>query len=219
MNPTVKAPDERPEAQGRRPRQVVDEAFALVRQELLPFVDRHMRSNHIAGENWHSIATRFWLGAKTRDDAGNLLRVMDENWTCFGDVLDPETRIEVRALRAARKDFVHTRPFTVAQAVQSVKTAASLLRAIGAHCESAVSELLVALSLADAGRDLSRIAAQVGGPARTHHVTRVRQDICNEALRAGWIDRVTSHFGTRYQQAGTVHLETGRVDLQLRSVS
>jgi len=219
MSPTGRVPEEPLEAHGRRPRQVADAAFTLVRQELIPFVERRMRSTHFAGDNWHSIATRFWLGDKTRDDAGNLLRVVDENWTCFADVLGSETRTAVRELRTTRKDFAQKRPFTVAQAVHSVEVAGALLKAIGANCEFAVSELLVALSLTDVGRDLSRVAAKVARHERHDHSLRVLQDVRNEALKAGWIDRVSSYFGTRYEQAGTVHLETSGGAARLRSAS
>ena len=219
MSPTGRVPEEPLEAHGRRPRQVADAAFTLVRQELIPFVERRMRSTHFAGDNWHSIATRFWLGPKTRDDAGNLLRIMDENWACFGDVLEPETRIKIRELRAIRKDFAQKRPFTMAQAARLVDTVTQVLRAIGAPSEGALAELRAALSATDLGRDAARMAAAVGGPRRSEHVTRVRLDICNDALRVGWIDRVSSHFGTRYQPAGTVHLETVGLDSRLRLVS
>jgi hypothetical protein len=213
MSQTVKAPTVRPMTPARRPRDLLDDAFDLCRDELSGFVDRNMRQHHFAGDNWFALATRFWLGDKTRDDAGNLLRVMDEHWACFAGVLDVETRTTVRELRSVRKHLGSTRPFTVAQAVRSVEAVGALLDAVGAHCRDTVSEILVALSLTDVGRDLSRVVGKVGAPARPEPVLRLVEEIRNDSVHAGWIDRVASHLGTpRYETAGTVHLETsGRV--------
>ena len=218
MNDTEKASPARPVAPGRRPRDVVDDAFALVRQELAGFVDRHMRERHFAGDNWHAIATRFWLGDKTRDDPGNLLRVIDDNWTCFADVLGDESRQVVRNLRTARKELSSRRPFTVAQATRAVGEIGDLLDAAGANSRLAVSDIVGALEGTDVGRELARGAATADAH-QAAPVVRVREEVRNESLRAGRIDRVVSHFGTRYEQAGTVHLDTSARGARLRRAS
>lgn len=218
MIDTVKAPAARPAAPGRRPRDVVEDAFGLLRHELAGFVDRLMRQRHFAGDNWHAMATRFWLGDKSREEPGNLLRVMSENWACFSDILDPEIRATLHELRAVKKDLASRRPFTVTQATNAVDEIARLLDAAGTDGHSAVAGILADLVGTDAGRDPLQVTERPdAGTVRP--VVRIREDICNESLRAGWIDRVVSHFGTRYEVAGTVHLETSARHARLRPAS
>ncbi len=218
MIETVKAPTARPAAPGRRPRDVVEDAFGLLRPELAGFVDRHMRRRHFAADNWHAMATRFWLGDKSREEPGNLLRVMGENWACFSDILDPEIRATLHELRAVKKDLASRRPFTVTQATDAVEEVARLLDAVGTDGHSAVAGILADLAGTDGGRDPMQRTPRPDAVA-VPPVVRIREDIHNESLRAGWIDRVVSHFGTRYEVAGTVHLETSARDARLRSAS
>jgi hypothetical protein len=218
MTDTMKAPTAHPNAPGRRPRDIVEDAFGLLGPDLTGFVDRVMRVRHFAGDNWHGIATRFWLGDKRRDDPGNLLRLMTENWACFSDMLDPQVRATVHELRAVRKDLASRRPFTVTQATNAVEEIASLLDAAGADGRGAVAGVVEALTGTDLGRDPIRVLAKpVANPVQP--VVRIRQEIRNESMRAGWIDRVVSHFGTRYELAGTVHLETSARGVRLLPAS
>ena len=117
----------------------VGKALELLREGLLPFVDREMLAVH--GKYWVSVATRDWRHdlnwPEDQDlpnlDAAAILKLMWEQWNAvFNRTLGHAERSLVSELRGFRNKWAHQEPFSRDEASRAPDSADRLLTAVSA---------------------------------------------------------------------------------------
>ena len=118
----------------------VGKAMELLKDGLVPFVEREMKSEHGAG--WfdqarnavsESQARQFGTEKKPRWDVATTLSVMWNQWNAvFRQVLGQAERTLVSELRDARNRWAHQEPFSTDDAYRTLDSAGRLLTAVSA---------------------------------------------------------------------------------------
>lgn len=116
----------------------VSKAMDLLRQGVLPFVERELQAQH--GKYWITEVTKAWPGDLTwadddtpHLDIAALLRIMWDQWnTIFIRTLGHTERSMVSELREYRNKWAHQEPFSSRDTLRVLDSAARLLRSVSA---------------------------------------------------------------------------------------
>ena len=126
----------------------VGKAMELLREGLLPFVEREMVDVH--GKYWVSVVTRDWrhdLNWPEDSDLPNLdaaaiLKMMWEQWNAvFSRTLGHAERSLVSELRGFRNKWAHQEPFSSDDAYRALDSADRLLTAVSAPQSAEVQRM------------------------------------------------------------------------------
>jgi len=126
----------------------VGKAMELLREGLLPFVEREMVDVH--GKYWVSVVTRDWRHDLTwpedqelpNFDAAAILKLMWEQWNAvFSRTLGHAERSLVSELRGFRNKWAHQEPFTGDDAYRALDSADRLLTAVSAPQSAEVQRM------------------------------------------------------------------------------
>ncbi len=180
----------------------VGKAMELLREGLLPFVEREMIDVH--GKYWVSVVTRDWRHDLTwpedqelpNFDAAAILKLMWEQWNAvFSRTLGHAERSLVSELRTFRNKWAHQEPFTGDDAYRALDSADRLLTAVSAPQSAEVQRMKNELLRV-------RFDEQVRGERRKSAGTAI-ESTATGALTP-WREVVSPHRDVasgRYQQA------------------
>ena len=120
----------------------VQRSLDAVREGLIPFVERSLRSR--LGKQWSERLDARWHHPLRRDrdggiqwDTAGLLHAMSDNWReVFQDTLGPTGRAWVTELRKVRNDLAHDAAFASDATLRGLDTARLLLTAAGAASQA-----------------------------------------------------------------------------------
>lgn len=181
----------------------VGKALDLIKEGLLPFVERELKAEH--AQAWFeqvkaavgpSQVNLFRDEAQARWDAASLLTVMWNQWNLvFRKTLGPAERTLVSELRDVRNRWAHQNPFTGDDAYRALDSAARLLTAVSAPQASEVEKMKMELLRV-------RFDEQVRGERRKSAGTAIESTVTG--VLKPWREVVTPHKDVasgRYQQA------------------
>lgn len=181
----------------------VGKALDLIKDGLLPFVERELKAEH--AQAWFeevraavgpSQANLFRDEAQARWDAASLLTVMWNQWNVvFRKTLGPAERTLVSELREFRNRWAHQNPFTGDDAYRALDSAGRLLAAISAPQASEIEKMKTELLRI-------RFDEQVRNEKRKSAGTAIESAVAGHLKP--WREVVTPHKDVasgRYQQA------------------
>lgn len=186
-------------------RERVDKALDLVKDGLLPFVERELKAQH--AQAWFakvqaavgpSQASLFRDESAPPWDAASLLTVMWNQWnTVFRKTLGQAERTLVSELRDVRNRWAHQQGFSSDDAYRALDSAARLLTAVSAPEAAEVEKMKMELLRV-------RFDEQVRGEKRKSAGTPIESAAAAAANLKPWRDVVTPHRDVasgKYQQA------------------
>jgi Zn-dependent protease len=177
--------------------ELVGKALELLKQGLVPFVEREMKRKH--GNAWFertlgalsdSQVGRFGNADQPRWDVASALSVMWNEWNLvFHGSLGQSERTLVRELRDARNRWAHQEPFSTDDAYRTLEQATSLLTSISAGEAKEVNKLKATLRGAGFDGRTSSSGARTGGkevPAAQGSKLTNRTTGTSFELKIGW---------------------------------